>query len=194
MKENNKEVWKNIGTIEGYEDFSNYEVSNLGRVRSIERTIIKVNGTKGKKTEVTFKSRVLKPETLKKIGYVMVNLIPANGGKQRHCYVHRLVGLAFIPNPENLKELNHIDEDKNNNCVDNLQWMSHGDNMRYGYQKQRGNNLRAYRKGKATNLIINKTAYVYRMGEGKELLQQDNVKEVNWNKETTANYYNSLEG
>lgn len=180
MTENNKEVWKNVGTIKGYEDFSNYEVSNLGRVRSIERTINKVNGTKGKTADVTFKSRVLKPEVLKKIGYVMVNLKPAKGGKQRHCYVHRLVGLAFIDNPENLKELNHIDEDKNNNAVDNLQWISHRDNMNYGYQKQRANNLRSYRNDKATNLIINKTFYLYNSGKGQALLDNGQAKHVNW--------------
>lgn len=53
-------------------------------------------------------------------------------GKKRHFKVHRLVAQAFIPNPNNLSDVNHIDENKTNNQVSNLEWMSHYDNMHYG--------------------------------------------------------------
>lgn len=189
----NKEVWVNVGTLAGYEDYSHYEVSNLGRVKSTKRVITKLNGRSKKPSKTIIKSRVLSPETLKKIKYVMVNLLPdTKGNKQKHAYVHRLVALAFVDNPDNEREVNHIDEDKDNNTADNLEWCSHSYNMHYGYQKERANNLRDYNNGKATNLIVNKTMYIYKLRKGEKLLQQ--ARRVDWTAETTADYFSELTG
>ncbi len=100
------EVWKDIDGYEG-----EYQVSNLGRVRSLKSSI------------------VLKPMVATN-GYLVVCLWKDN--VQRKYCIHRLVALAFIPNPENLSDVNHIDEDKKNNVVSNLEWCTHLYNMNYG--------------------------------------------------------------
>ena len=112
------EIWK---PIEGFDGC--YEVSNLGRVKSIDR-IIKIN------TVFTVrKGRMLKLVT-SKIGYVYCTLVYK--GKVNTYLVHRLVAQAFISNPDNLREVNHKDEDKTNNRVDNLEWCDHIYNANYG--------------------------------------------------------------
>lgn len=96
MQHNTKEEWR---PIRGYESL--YEVSNYGNVRSINRRI------------------ELKQETTEK-GYKRVWLI--KDGKGQHKKVHRLVAEAFIPNPDNLPQINHISGDKSDNRVCNLEW------------------------------------------------------------------------
>lgn len=68
-------------------------------------------------------------------GYECIDL--KENGKRSHKLVHRLVAEAFIDNPENLPEINHKDEDKTNNCADNLEWCSHSYNNSYGYKIDR---------------------------------------------------------
>ena len=102
------EIWK---AVVGYEDI--YEVSNKGRVRSIARGYPRLRKTP--------KHVVL--------GYPYLGL--SDQGKMKTCYVHRLVGEAFIPNPTNLEEINHKDGDKANNDVSNLEWVSHQQNMHH---------------------------------------------------------------
>lgn len=96
-----KEIWK---TIQGYEN--RYEVSNLGRVKSLER-IDRYN----RKIE----EKILAPRKHTG-GYLRVQL------SKKDFYIHRLVAEAFIPNPENKSQVNHIDGNKRNNRVDNLEW------------------------------------------------------------------------
>lgn len=109
------EKWK---PVEGYE---NYEVSNLGRIKSLNyhRTGIE---------------KILKPGKTKK-GYLFVSLY--KDGKPKYLKVHRLVAIAFLPNPLGLSEINHLDEDKINNCVSNLEWTSRWDNMHFGTLQER---------------------------------------------------------
>lgn len=110
------EDWKDI---KGYENL--YQVSNTGRVRSKER-IARRNGITTKR----LKSVILKPQ--KQVnGYLFVCL--SKDGKYKQYLIHRLVATAFI-NGEG--EVNHIDEDKTNNCVSNLEWVTHSDNINYG--------------------------------------------------------------
>ena len=119
------ETWKPVAGYEGL-----YEVSDLGRVRSLDMFQFRSNGW----VECTFrvKGRVLKPyRTGKGEGYQTVEL--HKNGKGTNKKVHRLVAEAFIPNPEFLPEVNHIDGDKNNNVVSNLEWASGKDNMRHAY-------------------------------------------------------------
>ena len=105
------EIFKDVKGYEGY-----YEISNLGRVRS--------TSYKGKK--------ILKP-AITKNGYL--NVIFCINQKKEHKFVHRLVAEAFIPNINNYSTVNHKDEDKLNNYVENLEWLSVEDNNRYSNSK-----------------------------------------------------------
>ena len=100
-----QEIWKPIPYYENL-----YEVSNLGNVKSLRNKII------------------LKPFLTR--GYFSVNL--SKDGICKTFLIHRLVALAFIPNPNNYKEVNHKDEIKTNNNVDNLEWCTREYNMSYG--------------------------------------------------------------
>ena len=79
-------------------------------------------------------------------GYYQVTL-SKNGEKKKH-KIHRLVAIIYIPNPDNLRDVNHKDENKLNNCLDNLEWLSHKDNSNYGTRNQR---ISATRKRKGEN-------------------------------------------
>ena len=111
------EEWRDI---EGYEGL--YQVSNLGRVKSLN-----CRGHKGC-------IGILTPRFDGK-GYEMVALYKE--GKARNTKVHRLVAQAFIPNPNNYPQVNHKDEDKTNNCVDNLEWCDTQYNNTYGTRIER---------------------------------------------------------
>lgn len=105
------EVWRYVPGYEGL-----YMVSNKGRVKSLNY-------------HRSGKERMLKGRKLPN-GYLQVDLY--KGGKMTKYTVHRLVAMAFIPNPKNLPEINHKDEDKSNNCVENLEWCTHQYNLNYG--------------------------------------------------------------
>ena len=114
-----KEYWK---PVVGYEGL--YMVSNWGRVKSFDRWVKSRNGS------VRFcKGRILKPLTSSS-GYLYVNLYKNNIKKEY--LVHRLVAEAFIDNPDNLFQVNHRDENKLNNNVDNLEWCDAKYNINFG--------------------------------------------------------------
>lgn len=102
--------------IKGYEGF--YGVSDQGRVRSLKFG----------------KERILKPAR-DDCGYLVVNLY--KNRERKMYYVHRLVSQAFIPNTNNLPEVNHKDENKENNSVQNLEWCTDKYNTNYGTRNQR---------------------------------------------------------
>ena len=113
--------------IEGYEGL--YEVSNTGQVRSFDRYVKYSNGRIH-----LHKGKVLSP-SIRYDGYLVVLL--SYNGKHKMFSVHRLVAEAFIPNPDNLPQVNHKDEDKTNNSVENLEWCDNKYNMNYGTRKRR---------------------------------------------------------
>ena len=110
---NENEVWRDI---EGYEGM--YEVSNLGRVKSLKYG----------------KEKILKPER-NKYGYLRVCLF--KNRDRNWCLIHRLVALTFILNPQNLPMVNHKDENPSNNNVTNLEWCDSKYNNNYGTRNQR---------------------------------------------------------
>ena len=118
------EVWLPIKGYEGY-----YEVSSLGRVRSLPRVVTLSNGVKRPTP-----GKVLKQSAYGR-GYKAVGLTKNNVPDKRS--VHRLVAEAFVPNDEGLPEVNHIDEDKHNNRADNLEWCDRRYNNAYGTTKMR---------------------------------------------------------
>jgi hypothetical protein len=111
------EIWKDI---KGYED--SYQISNMGRVKSKERQVKFGTGSK------VIKLQLMK-QTINKYGYndIMFSRI----GKKKNISIHRLVALAFIPNPENKSQINHKDGNKLNNGVSNLEWNSPAENVRH---------------------------------------------------------------
>ena len=113
-----EEIWK---PIKGYEGL--YEVSNLGRVKSLDRSFINKAGWR-----TTSQGKILAP--LMKKGYCHIALCKNN--KARHHRVNRLVAEAFIPNPHNYPQVNHKDENPLNNRVDNLEWCTALYNTNYG--------------------------------------------------------------
>ena len=104
-----EEIWKDI---EGYKGL--YQVSNLGRVKSIRNNIIK------------------KPSKLPR-GYLQICL--CKNGNLKYISIHRLVAQAFIPNSKNLPCVNHKDCNPSNNIVSNLEWINHKDNNDYKGRK-----------------------------------------------------------
>lgn len=118
------EIWRDI---DGFED--SYQISSMGRFRSKDR-YVKVCGG-GLRLA---KGRVLAPVKCKN-GYLEVQM--RRKQKRTVGLLHREVAKAFIPNPDNLPEINHKDEDITNNCVDNLEWCTSKYNANYGSRNAR---------------------------------------------------------
>lgn len=115
-----KEIWKDI---KGYEGL--YQISSFGNVKSLDRYIINKNGDKQ-----YFPGKYLTQGISD--SYLKVTLSKNN--KQRTFRVHILVARAFIPNPENKPEVNHIDGNKKNNKVNNLEWNTRSENELHAYR------------------------------------------------------------
>lgn len=111
-----EEIWKDI---EGYEGL--YQVSNLGKIKSLNRCIIDKNNNLKE-----LKSVQLTQTVNKKNGYYMVSL--SKNGTVRKFTSHRLLAIAFIPNPLNLPEVNHVDGIKINTYLSNLEWCTKSEN------------------------------------------------------------------
>ncbi|KAB0577199.1 NUMOD4 motif-containing protein [Fusobacterium naviforme] len=125
------EEWR---PVKGYEGF--YIVSNLGNVRSVDRDY----------GNYRFRGKWLRPFLIPdENGYRCVSL--SAYGESRAYKVHRLVAEAFVPNPENKPQVNHLDEDKLNNRADNLEWVTQQENLAYS------NKGPASKKGKAVGRL-----------------------------------------
>ena len=107
------EIWHDI---DGYEGL--YQISNKGRVKSLYKG----------------SERILKPWD-NGCGYLLVTLY--KNGVAFSKSIHRLVAISFITNPNNLPEINHKDENKKNNCGENLEWLTRRDNINYGTRNEK---------------------------------------------------------
>lgn len=119
------EIWKDIPNYEGY-----YQVSNMGRVKSLNRVIVMKNGV-SRKT----KGLILKQKYEERTGYLIATLYKKH--KRKDVLVHRLVAQTFIVNSENKRQVNHINEDKTDNRVENLEWMTAKENSNHGTRNER---------------------------------------------------------
>lgn len=172
-----EEIWKDIKNYEGL-----YKISNLGKVKRISS-----------------KERFIK-ETDNGNGYKLVGLSKNN--KRKNYYVHRLVAEAFIPNLNSFKEINHIDNNKSNNKVNNLEWCNRSYNVKYSYD----NGYHIPPKGmlgrKGKNHSISKPVKQYDMSgnlikeyESANLASQEtgicygSIKKCRCNKQKTAGGY-----
>lgn len=117
--ENQNEIWKDITGYEGL-----YQVSNFGRVKSIERVSIQKNGKNR-----FVKERILKPQPDTK--YIVFGL--SKDGKSNKNYLHRIIANAFIPNPENKLCINHINGIKYDNRISNLEWCTVKENNNHAF-------------------------------------------------------------
>lgn len=142
------EIWKDIPGFEGF-----YMVSNLGRVKSLPRVVMRSNGKSYTHKEVIIKERK------NAWGYSTLPLTVSPGAnKQRNWMVHRLVALAFLDNPNNYPQINHKDGDKSNNTPGNLEWCTNSMNQLHawenGLNKYTGkNNVKVVQMDESGNII-----------------------------------------
>lgn len=117
-----QEIWKDISSYEG-----RYQVSNYGRVKSYGFN----------KTTSSGGNYITKPQLLKSwintLGYVKVGLTIKTGAKSKHYSVHRLVGEAFIDNPDNKPQINHKNGIRHDNRVENLEWSTASENVQHSF-------------------------------------------------------------
>jgi hypothetical protein len=142
------EVWIDISGYEGL-----YQVSNLGRVKSCEKMIFHFRGGLRK-----LKEKIRKPVT-DNYGYIVIDLYKEGKGKLYK--VHRLVGVAFIPNEEDKKFINHKNGIKNDNNVNNLEWCTHSENQ-----------IHAFKNGlKKPQINGEKAVLMYQKGTGEFVME-----------------------
>ena len=149
MSEN--EVWKDVVGFEGF-----YKVSNKGNVRSVEWI-----GARGRECG----GRTLKP-AYDKDGYLKVGL--CKNGMRYYKRLHRLVAETFIPNPNNFPQVNHLDEDKVNNNVENLEWCTSKYNNNHGTRIERS----ARTKSKKIIAVNVETGEVLTFNSGVEAMRK----------------------
>ena len=128
------EIWK---PIKGYEGL--YEVSNKGRIKSLKRYTNSKNEFGNIKQN--HNEKILKNNTMK-TGYVMTTLYKE--GKPKSFFIHRLVAEAFLENPYLLPQVNHIDGNKSNNYVSNLEYVTNSENQKHAYDTGLKNAQRVY--------------------------------------------------
>ena len=114
------EIWKDVV---GYED--RYQISSLGRIKS------KTRKTKFGRGWRVYEEQIIKPAE-DKDGYLKVGL--SKDGKKSRFFVHRIIATSFIKNPSELPVVNHIDGDKQNNQIENLEWVTHSENVLHAFK------------------------------------------------------------
>lgn len=136
------EEWRDVVGFEGL-----YQVSSLGKVKSLSRSIYNGKGF------YLSKDKILKPNVLAK-GYLQVDL---KRKRKRHALqVHRIVAMTFIPNPNGYPQINHINGDKQDNRVDNLEWCNNSQNQIHAWRtglQRKHNTWGGKRKGVRVALI-----------------------------------------
>ena len=136
------EEWRTV--VLDNEVFPNYEVSTEGRVRNKDT------------------GNILKPSQTKK-GYLHVTIWQSEKRKQKTCYIHRIVAWTYIPNddPENKTEVNHINEDKTCNHVENLEWCTREQNVHHGTGIERQAQTKTNDPSRSKKVLCVETGIIY---------------------------------
>lgn len=168
------EVWKDIPQYEGL-----YQVSNLGRVKALPRE--RTNHTGGK---------WIQPECILSIsftadGYEKVSLT-TKSHKRKTERIHRLVALTFIPNPLNLPEVNHINCIRDDNRPENLEWVSHEENIKYTVKMGHKSNKKI--KCIETNEIFNTSTEAAKVNGG----DSGNIRKAARNQKSSVNGFHYI--
>ena len=137
------EIWKKVKNYEGC-----YEVSNLGNVRSITRKVERTSPAGGKGL-YTYYGKMCNPYTTKD-GYLRLNLSLNN--KSLNYLIHRLVAINFIENKDNKEQVNHINGIKTDNRVENLEWVTHNENIKHSCET--GLYKRSNNSGRPRKMVI----------------------------------------
>lgn len=161
-----EEIWKDVQDYEGL-----YQVSNLGRVKSVDRKSNNGHTLKGKILKCLFDK-----DYYAKVGLCCM-------GKRRNFFIHRLVAQSFLGNIGNFPIVNHIDEDKTNNLVDNLEWCTIKYNNNYGTRLERATVSNDHKKLASYN---NKKIYGKNLKSG-ETIHFSSIKQASEYLNTTAN-------
>lgn len=122
------EIWKDVVGYEGY-----YMISNIGRVKTVSRL------KRSKRNGVSPVKEYIRPPRVDKYGYHVITLCVDS--KSKTFKIHRLVGIAFIPNPDNKPQINHKDGNKSNNHIDNLEWVTGLENQQHAQKMGLFNDL-----------------------------------------------------
>ena len=122
--------------VKGYENL--YQVSCYGTIKSVDKVVKNKNGYR------TIKGKILTPK-FDKNGYLKIGLVKDH--KQKYYFIHRLVAETFIPNPNNYLVVNHINGDKTNNHIDNLEWCTQQYNIKHAYKNGLKKGVSAEHKG-----------------------------------------------
>lgn len=152
------EIWKDI---QGYESL--YQISNLGRVKSLKRKCGQGNNNSRMVNERIRRDRV------NSRGYCYVSL--HKNGKRKTFTIHRMVGLAFIINPKHYPEINHIDGIKTNNNVNNLEWVTTSMNIKHAYSI----GMKETMRGESSNLSKLKLSQVIKI---RQLYSKGNYNKI----------------
>lgn len=158
-----KETWKDISGYEGL-----YQVSNLGNVRSLNY-------------KHTNKIKLLTPENNR--GYLRYQL------KGKHYSAHKLVAMTFIPNPNNLTQINHIDGNKHNNKVENLEWCTPKENTIHALQSGLVDMHKIIMKDKKTKEIIRVFNNILELKEEIKLKRYEHIYDCCRNERKSAYGY-----
>ena len=151
--------------VVGYEGY--YEVDQFGRVFSLDRSVVVADGNRSYTKNL--KGKQMK-QAMHGKGYKVVTL--TKDGKMTNLYVHRIVAEAFLPNPDNLPMVNHKDEDKANNFLENLEWCTAAYNRTYGNAiEKQAKTLRGRESGKRTPVI-------QKYADGKFANRYDSISEA----------------
>lgn len=149
------EIWKPVKDFEGL-----YEVSDLGRIKSLPKV----------KGRFLHTSHFVLNQKHTRDGYMSVSL--SRDKKMKCCAVHRLVAIAFLDNPDNLREVNHIDLNKKNNSLNNLEWISSKENKlhclkhgRLGSQKLTWDQVNEIRELRKQGFTVPKLVSMFPVGK-----------------------------
>ena len=149
-----REEWRPVDGHEGL-----YEVSNMGNMKSLNY-------------KRTGKEKILKLRK-NRDGYLVVSL--CKEGAMKSYYVHRIVATAFLENPMGYTEVNHIDEDKTNNCVDNLEFCSRSYNINHGARNKKAGKKIAEKKSKPVFSVDKESGLIMWWQSAREASRQTGI-------------------